>query len=239
MAQVQLTNLYAAHGRDVLAYALRRAPSAEDAADAVADTFLVAWRRLRDVPPEPEARLWLYRIAQRALASQRRGADRRGRLAERLHVEARAVVGSAPADEQRDTVLCALATLGADDRELLMLIGWEGLTPRQAARELDISAVAPRARLFRARRRLGAALEDHSCAAGMTTIDRALAAANPVPDGSLSTPGMESAGYSLLAGIIEEPGGASRPNESDAPGPGKTGSAVRSGPRGGAPAPRV
>jgi len=158
-AQTALTKLYAKHGRDVLAYALRRAPSAEDAADALADTFLVAWRRLDRVPPEPDARLWLYGVARRSLANQRRGAERRGRLAERLRVEASAVLETRARDDERERVLTALATLRADDRELLLLVGWEGLTPAEAARVLEISPVAARARLHRARRRLGKALE--------------------------------------------------------------------------------
>src|SRR4051812_30520623 len=49
-SEEQLRRLYTLHGRPVLAYALRRTSSAEDAADAVAETFLVAWRRLDSVP---------------------------------------------------------------------------------------------------------------------------------------------------------------------------------------------
>lgn len=48
----ELTKLYALHRRDVPAYALRRASSAEDAADVAADTFSPAWRLLENVPPE-------------------------------------------------------------------------------------------------------------------------------------------------------------------------------------------
>ena len=118
----------------MLAYALRRAPSAEDAADAVADTFLVAWRRLENVPPEPDARLWLYGVARRTLANQRRGAERRGRLAERLRDEASPALESVTLDEERERVLTALAALPPDDRELLLLVGWEDLTPAEAAR---------------------------------------------------------------------------------------------------------
>src|SRR5215207_10059445 len=64
----RFARLYGDHGRDVLAYALRRAAGPEDAADVVAETFLTAWRRLPDVPPDPEARLWLYGVARRILA---------------------------------------------------------------------------------------------------------------------------------------------------------------------------
>ena len=65
------------HGRDVLAYALRRAAGPEDAADVVAETFLIAWRRLSDIPAGAEARLWLYGVARHTLANQRRGERRR------------------------------------------------------------------------------------------------------------------------------------------------------------------
>ena len=161
-AQAELTKLYASHGRDVLAYALRRTASAEDAADVVADTFLVAWRRLENVPPEPDARLWLYGVARRTLANQRRGAERRGRLAERLRDEASAMLESVTPYEERERILTALAALAPDDRELLILVGWEGLSPGEAARVLEISGVAARARLHRARRRLAKALEERA-----------------------------------------------------------------------------
>ena len=157
-ARAALSGLYERNGLDVLAYALRRAPTPEDAADAVADTFLVAWRRLAEIPPEPHARLWLYGVARRVLLNQRRGENRRSRLAERLRAEARAALPPAPRDERSEEVLAALATLAPEDRELLLLVGWEELTPSQAASVLDISAVAARARLHRARRRLRDAL---------------------------------------------------------------------------------
>jgi DNA-directed RNA polymerase specialized sigma24 family protein len=49
----------------------------------IAETFLTAWRRLDDVPAGDEARLWLYGVARRMLANQRRGARRRSSLADR------------------------------------------------------------------------------------------------------------------------------------------------------------
>jgi DNA-directed RNA polymerase specialized sigma24 family protein len=65
--------LYAAHHASLLGYALRRTANTDDAADVLAETFLAAWRRLDDVPPGPQARLWLYGTARRVLANQRRG----------------------------------------------------------------------------------------------------------------------------------------------------------------------
>src|SRR5438105_3394623 len=41
---------------DLLAYVMRRSPSAEDAADVLADTYLVAWQKLDAIPDGERAR---------------------------------------------------------------------------------------------------------------------------------------------------------------------------------------
>ena len=158
-AEERLARLYAEHGRDVLAYALRRTPGPEDAADVVAETFLIAWRRLSDVPDGDDERLWLYGVARRVLANQRRGERRRVRLGERLRLELPAAIADqAPPSGERPAVLTALSELDEADRELLLLVGWEGLEPAQAARVVGGSVVAVRSRLHRARRRLRMAM---------------------------------------------------------------------------------
>src|SRR3954452_21281203 len=96
-AEARFADLYRDHARDVLAYAVRRAASAEDAADVVAETFLVAWRRDADVPRGAGARLWLYGVARRTLANQLRGERRRSRLAARMRAELPAVLAAAVA----------------------------------------------------------------------------------------------------------------------------------------------
>src|SRR5262249_27147731 len=111
LAGTRLTRLYADHGRDVLAYALRRSASPEDAADAVAETFLVAWRRLADLPVGDEAPLWLYGVARRVLANQRRGERRRVRLAEQLRAELSRSVQTVSAEGSEDVLMGALARL--------------------------------------------------------------------------------------------------------------------------------
>lgn len=155
-AEARFAKLYREHVGDVLAYAVRRAPSPEDAADIVAETFLVAWRRTADVPSGDAARLWLYGVARRALANQRRGERRRTRLAARLGAELPAALAAArpmttAADQE---VLAAIATLRESDREVLLLSAWEQLTPAEIARVLAISPLAVRSRLHRARRRV-------------------------------------------------------------------------------------
>jgi DNA-directed RNA polymerase specialized sigma24 family protein len=64
--------LFAAEYSYVLAYALRRTTNSADAQDIVAETFTVAWRRIRDAPAYAEIRPWLYAIAARTLANQHR-----------------------------------------------------------------------------------------------------------------------------------------------------------------------
>ena len=81
--------LFEAEARDVLGYALRRVEDREDAADVVAETFGVAWRRIDEVPAGVEGRLWLFGVARRVLSNQRRGALRRRRLADRMREQLR------------------------------------------------------------------------------------------------------------------------------------------------------
>ena len=151
--------LYAATFDAILGYALRRVERPDDAADVVAETFLVAWRRFDDVPPGDEARLWLYGVARRTLANQRRGDQRRTalgqRLGERLGRElATHVPDHADAVAERATMSAALERLADRDREALELSVWEGLGSREIAQVLGLSDVAVRSRLSRARSRM-------------------------------------------------------------------------------------
>lgn len=159
-AEVRFDRLYAEHGRAVLAYALRRTSDAQDAADVVAEVFLVAWRRLDSVPSGEGGRLWLYGVARHTLANQQRSERRRERLAERLRRELPAALQSMPPPgAETGVVRAALGRLGSEDQEILRLAGWEDLAPGEIATVLGISQVAARSRLHRARRRLRAALQ--------------------------------------------------------------------------------
>ncbi len=154
LAETRFRRLYATYSRELLAFALRRVADPEDAADVLAETFLVAWRRGAEVPAGPAARAWLYGVARNVLANHQRGEHRRLRLAERLRSELAGVaVDPFPHGRERE-LIAALAALAPEDREILTLTAWEDLSPREAARALGISAVAARSRLHRARRRL-------------------------------------------------------------------------------------
>jgi RNA polymerase sigma-70 factor (ECF subfamily) len=139
---------------DLLAYLLRRSPSAEDAADVLAETYLIAWRKLNAIPKGDRARLWLFGVARNLLL---KGAGRRRSthvLVERLAGELQNGV-RAPVDDDRSAALgTALAALPERDREIVTLTAWEGLTPRQIAAVTGMSANVVRVRLHRARARL-------------------------------------------------------------------------------------
>jgi RNA polymerase sigma factor (sigma-70 family) len=150
--------LYAQYHAQVLGYALRRLDSPDEAADVLAETFLVAWRRLEVVPEGERSCLWLYGVARRVLSNHRRGAHRRTQLADRLREELAARLPLAEASGEGTALAVAFRSLRDDDRELLALQGWEGLAPAEIATVLGCSHNAARIRLHRARRRLRAAL---------------------------------------------------------------------------------
>ena len=162
--------LYAANVDPILGYALRRVGTPADAADVVAETFLVAWRRRADVPAGEAGRLWLYGVARRILANQRRGELRRSALGGRLRAELPgAVPDPAGAVADRTDAARALAQLGEADREVVELTAWEGLDSREVAEVLGITHVAARARLSRARNRLRGVLGHDPVPAGHDT----------------------------------------------------------------------
>jgi len=150
--------LFNAHYWAVRAYVLRRAPAAS-VEDVVADTFLVAWRRLDSLNEDPLP--WLFGVARRVLANQLRAERRRGALTTRLVslLPARPPDWDPPA-AMRHELAVAMVRLSPPEREALLLVAWEGLEPARAARAVGCSPAAFRGRLHRARRHVTAALAD-------------------------------------------------------------------------------
>ncbi len=154
-AHAVITRAYEHYAADVGAYALRRTGAA-DAADVVADTFLVAWRRRDELPPEPHTLPWLYGVARRVLANQYRSRDRRGRLHDRLRSEFTEFETKSDRVEQGERIqeiTDALGRLSERDAELLRLAAWEGLGPTDIATVMGLDPRAARQRLHRARAR--------------------------------------------------------------------------------------
>jgi RNA polymerase sigma factor (sigma-70 family) len=144
----------------LFAYALRRTDSPEDAADVVAETFAIAWRRLDVVPDGHAGLLWLYATCRRVIANHDRRERRRVELTRQIGALLRTAVRD-PLDEGAEAMLAAtaLGRLADDDREILMLVGWEGLSSAEVASLFGCSPTAARIRLHRARARLTAEME--------------------------------------------------------------------------------
>jgi RNA polymerase sigma-70 factor (ECF subfamily) len=140
----------------VMRYALRRTAQLADAEDVAAETFVVAWRHVDEMPAAGERLFWLYGIARRVLANHRRGAQRR------LHLQAKVRASPAPAtpiDSSLTDVMTAMRHVSKDDQEVLRLVAWEGLSLAEVGLALGITANAAGIRLHRARARLGRAMD--------------------------------------------------------------------------------
>lgn len=152
--------LFAAHFDDVRAYAWRRDPATAD--DVAAETFLVAWRRLDDVPADSLP--WLIGVVRNVRLNVRRGERRRAALDARLAGAAEPVpIEHGPSLPGH--VGAALAELSVRDREVVLLAAWEGLDTAGIARALGCSRANASLRLFRARKRLAALLGDDPASA--------------------------------------------------------------------------
>jgi RNA polymerase sigma-70 factor (ECF subfamily) len=171
-AERHFDSLFTEHIVGIASYCRWRAGSPADAQDAVSEVFLVAWRRLDEVPAGSDARRWLYATARRVMANQARANARRRRLQETLDA---APVGVHPVDDDPlgSRVADALSALGPRDREVLLL------TAAEIAAVVRRPAVTVRGRLHRARRRFRVAFESQSPAADADASAR-LAARSPM-----------------------------------------------------------
>lgn len=138
-------------------YVHHRGLRGADADDVVAEVMLIAWRRLPDVPTDDPVP-WLFAVARNVWRNHQRSARRRERLAERLPAPV-----AEPAVEARDdadvaAIVAALDSLSDADRDVLLLVAWDGLTADQLSVALECTPGAARVRLHRARGRLADAL---------------------------------------------------------------------------------
>ncbi|MGY1806090.1 RNA polymerase sigma factor [Blastococcus sp. SYSU D00669] len=146
--------LWQDHAAAVLRYA-RRHVLPDEVDDVVAETFVVAWRRLDEVPPYGLP--WLLGVARHVSANVRRSRRRQQALAERIGADLDEEPAW-PATDAGDAVTAALHRLSDADHELLTLIAWDGLSHAEAAEALGCSRGALKVRLHRARTRFAALL---------------------------------------------------------------------------------
>jgi RNA polymerase sigma-70 factor (ECF subfamily) len=150
--------LYRDNRLSILNYFLRRTNDREQAADCLAQTFLIAWRRIDDIPAGIEDRLWLYGVARRINSETKRSKFREERLLQRV------VSAMSPRPETTNTsdseaqLHEALAKLSHEDREIVLLNVWDQLNPIDIAAVLDMNVNTVKTRLHRSRSKLKAAL---------------------------------------------------------------------------------
>ena len=165
--------LFRGHHLAVHRYALRRVGE-RAADDVVAETFMVAWRRHEEIVGDPLP--WLLGVARRVCANQLRASVRQASLGRRLAAESLPLSEDVPISDGR--LKQALGRLGERDREVLLLVAWDGLSNDGAAKVLGCTTTAFRVRLHRARVRLAQALDEADSRAapinqsgGMATSD--------------------------------------------------------------------
>ncbi|QIY72082.1 sigma-70 family RNA polymerase sigma factor [Streptomyces sp. RLB1-33] len=164
----RFTELYRRNYAAVEAYVTKRADPSS-VLDVVADVFLTAWRRFADMPEGKELP-WLYGVARRTLANDRRSRQRQLSLAELLAVQPSAFSG----ERQPDDVIIemdlakAFDCLSLRDQEILRLTLWEKLPINECALAMGCGTATARVRLFRARKRLGGFLSEMDSARSLS-----------------------------------------------------------------------
>lgn len=161
-ADARFRGLYEEYHDAMRDYCLRRLPS-DDTNDALAEIFMVAWRRLDTVPDGEQARLWLFGVARKVVSTTHRAARRRLRLTAKasamgdsgVTVDTESLVLRRSQDA---ALLEAIATLKPDDQELIRLKAWEELSHADIGAVLGISAHAVDMRLNRALKKAGKAM---------------------------------------------------------------------------------
>ena len=151
-------------------YLLRRTDTAT-ADDVLSETLLVCWRRLDELPAEPDQTIpWVIVVARNLLANAQRAERRRSRLVGKIIAlnPPASVVDDAGSEGAVDTELVrdALTQLRSVDAEMLRLWAWDGLESPQLATVLGISSNAAAIRLHRAKTRLKEELLKAQGAAG-------------------------------------------------------------------------
>ena len=166
--------LFRLHHDVVLRHCARRSNPA-DAADAAAETFLVAWRRRHELASLDSARSWLLAVADKTLANQYRAKARRRRLTERAALFAKTrprsdAVVAVPAFEPM--LSSALARLNDTDREILAMAIFRDMPPIEIASTLGISRPAVDQRFLRAKRHLAREMGVLAETSGLGPADR-------------------------------------------------------------------
>lgn len=159
--------LFERHKNAVFSFVLRSVGRREDAEDIVAETFRKAWTAIARFKGQSSLLTWLCRIAANLCIDYARRSKARVELATDMEMDADELRPweAAGADVESEVINkwrieSALAQLPMSHRVLVVLCDVQGLTCSEAAEVLGCSVMSVRTRLFRARRKLRAALAD-------------------------------------------------------------------------------
>ena len=162
--------LFGRHRDRLWAVALRTTGDREEAADALQDAMVSAFRRAESYREDAAVTTWLHRIVVNACLDRLR--RRKVRLADTLPDETHATpealrepVSASPEaraelSERRSRVLAALATLPADQRAAIVLVDLQGQSVDEAAAVLEVAPGTVKSRCSRGRARLAPLLAD-------------------------------------------------------------------------------
>jgi RNA polymerase sigma-70 factor (ECF subfamily) len=147
-----LERLYSDHQPQVYALCRKLLGSAADAEDVAQTVFVRAFRELPRFRGDSAVKTWLYRIAvNESLGALRRRRSATEPLDECLAAGCQGQGCYGEVIVERLAVQAALATLSPDQRTILVLRFWEGLSYEEIAAVMRISLSAVKMRLLRAR----------------------------------------------------------------------------------------
>lgn len=176
-SDVRFRRLFDEHEAAMREYCSRRL-GVNEANDATAEVFLVAWRKIDRLPPPDEQRAWLYGVARNVVRNMERSRRRKTRLGVKLSGTS-PVEGAGPEQQtvrrsEDRQVVQAMNTLKPDDRELLRLRAWEDMSRSELAATFDITPEAIDMRLNRAMKRMARALKSAGYVNEFSTRPRAV-----------------------------------------------------------------
>lgn len=162
-ARERMRAAFEANAIDLLAYLERRTDPRSSAADVLGDAMVTAWKRVEDLPSEPEqARMWLFVVARNTLLNQRRAIGRHRAAVDRLRGMIVSDIAAATSDidqaDMRAALQAAMHCLNPVDAELVRLVNWDGFTLAEVAKLERLAASTVRSRYAKALKQLAIVL---------------------------------------------------------------------------------
>ena len=162
--------LYLSNYKPIYAYVRRRVLRSSDVPDVVSEVFAIAWRRFGDLPASPQDRLWLFGVAHKCLLGHHRRSSHQLRLLSRLGAQPNRIeLLDTSVDPEHLRVRAALLELRPFDREVVLLVYWDGLSHAEVASVLGCSVNAVALRIKKAKVRLQIQLGVDSSEASLTS----------------------------------------------------------------------